>query len=100
MAPSDLDITRTAHQWIQQHGDDATMKAREMVEKRCADGATPTAPTPGCGSSWRPGRWARRRQRRGIEGGPPAVRQALSAECKRERLRFGLSAGSVGGRLR
>jgi hypothetical protein len=33
MAPSDLDITRTAHLWIQQHGDNATTKAREMVEK-------------------------------------------------------------------
>jgi hypothetical protein len=33
MPPSDLDITRTAHRWIQQHGDDATAKARKMVEK-------------------------------------------------------------------
>ena len=33
MPPSDFDITRTAHLWIQQHGDDATAKAREMVEK-------------------------------------------------------------------
>jgi hypothetical protein len=33
MPASDLDITHTAHLWIQQHGDDATAKAREMVEK-------------------------------------------------------------------
>jgi hypothetical protein len=29
MSPSDLDIQRTAHLWIQQHGDNATAKARE-----------------------------------------------------------------------
>jgi len=33
MPPSDVDIQRTAHLWIQQHGDNATTKAREMVEK-------------------------------------------------------------------
>lgn len=33
MPPSDLDIHRTAHLWIQQHGDNAMAKAREMVEK-------------------------------------------------------------------
>jgi hypothetical protein len=33
MPPSDLEISRTAHLWIQQHGDNATAKAREMVEK-------------------------------------------------------------------
>jgi hypothetical protein len=33
MPSSDLDITRTAHLLIQQHGDNATTKAREMVEK-------------------------------------------------------------------
>jgi hypothetical protein len=32
MRPSDLDIARSAHQWIALHGEDATMKAREMVE--------------------------------------------------------------------
>jgi hypothetical protein len=32
MPPSDLDITRSAHQWISLHGDAATAKAREMVE--------------------------------------------------------------------
>jgi hypothetical protein len=32
MPPSDLDIARAAHQWIQMHGDNATAKAREMVE--------------------------------------------------------------------
>ena len=33
MPPSDLDITRSAHLWIQQHGEQATAKAREMVEE-------------------------------------------------------------------
>jgi hypothetical protein len=32
MSVSDLDIHRAAHQWIAQHGDLATAKAREMVE--------------------------------------------------------------------
>jgi hypothetical protein len=43
MPPSDLDITRTAHLLIQQHGDDATAKARQKVDemrsKSDADGA-------------------------------------------------------------
>jgi hypothetical protein len=43
MPPSDLDITRAAHVLIQQHGDDATAKARQKVDKmrrkRDADGA-------------------------------------------------------------
>ena len=33
MTVSDLDIRRAAHQWIAQHGDDSTPKAREMVEE-------------------------------------------------------------------
>ena len=33
MAVSDLDITRSAHLFIQLHGDNATVKAREMVEE-------------------------------------------------------------------
>jgi hypothetical protein len=33
MPPSDHDIQRTAHLWVQQHGDKATAKAREKVEK-------------------------------------------------------------------
>jgi hypothetical protein len=33
MPLSDHDITRAAHQWIAQHGDEATAKAREMVEQ-------------------------------------------------------------------
>ena len=33
MPVSDLDITRSAHLWIQQHGEQATAKAREMVEE-------------------------------------------------------------------
>jgi hypothetical protein len=43
MSVSDLDIHCAAHQWIVQHGDLATAKAREMVErmraKRDVDGA-------------------------------------------------------------
>ena len=30
--PSDHDINRSAHLWIQTHGENATAKAREMVE--------------------------------------------------------------------
>jgi hypothetical protein len=33
MPPSDLDITRSAHLLIQQHGDDATARARQRVEE-------------------------------------------------------------------
>jgi hypothetical protein len=33
MPPSDLDIARSAYKWIQLHGDNATAKAREMVEQ-------------------------------------------------------------------
>jgi hypothetical protein len=33
MPPSDLDITRTAHLWIQQRGDEATAKARPDVDQ-------------------------------------------------------------------
>lgn len=33
MPPSDLDIHRTALLFIQLHGDEATAKAREMVEQ-------------------------------------------------------------------
>jgi hypothetical protein len=32
MSVSDLDVTRSAHQWIALHGEAATAKAREMVE--------------------------------------------------------------------
>ena len=38
MPPSDHDITRTAHFWIQQHGDGATAKAREMVDQMRSKG--------------------------------------------------------------
>jgi hypothetical protein len=31
MPPSEVDIARSAHQWISLHGDNATVKAREMV---------------------------------------------------------------------
>jgi hypothetical protein len=30
---SDLNIHRTAHRWLQQHGDNAVAKPREMIEK-------------------------------------------------------------------
>ena len=33
MPVSDLDIQRTAQLWMQQHGDNALAKAREMAEK-------------------------------------------------------------------
>ena len=33
MPPSDLDIHRTAHLWIQRHGDEAKAKARRKVEE-------------------------------------------------------------------
>ena len=33
MPVSDLDIHRAAHQWIAKHRDEATAKAREMVEE-------------------------------------------------------------------
>jgi hypothetical protein len=34
MPPSDLNIARSAPQWISLHGDNATAKAREMVTTR------------------------------------------------------------------
>jgi hypothetical protein len=33
MPLSDQDIQRAAHRWIAQHGENATAKAREMVEE-------------------------------------------------------------------
>jgi hypothetical protein len=45
MAVSDLDIHRAAHQWITQHGDQATAKAREMVEHLRAKGDVDGADT-------------------------------------------------------
>jgi hypothetical protein len=33
MPVSDLDIHRTAHLWIERHGDHAVAKVREMVEE-------------------------------------------------------------------
>lgn len=38
MAVSDLDITRAAYQWIDRYGDEATAKARQMVEQWRARG--------------------------------------------------------------
>ena len=33
MPISDIDIQRTAHLWVKQHGDESLSKARAMVEK-------------------------------------------------------------------
>jgi hypothetical protein len=33
MPVSDLDVHRTAHLWMQRHGEQAVAKAREMVEE-------------------------------------------------------------------
>jgi hypothetical protein len=38
MPVPDLDITRSAHLFIQLHGDEATAKARKMVEEMCRKG--------------------------------------------------------------
>ena len=38
MTASDLDIQRSAHLWIQTHGDAAPAKAREMVEEMRSKG--------------------------------------------------------------
>lgn len=40
MPVSDLDIHRAARLWIQQHGEHATAKAREMVEEMRRKGDT------------------------------------------------------------
>ena len=45
MPVSDLDIARAAHQWIAQHADQATAKAREMVEQMRAKGDAEGADT-------------------------------------------------------
>jgi hypothetical protein len=45
MPVSDLDIHRAAHQWIAQHGDQATAKAREIVEQMRAKGDVDGADT-------------------------------------------------------
>jgi hypothetical protein len=45
MPPSDLDIARSAHICIQQHGDDAIAKAREKVEELRRKGDTAGADT-------------------------------------------------------
>ncbi len=45
MPISDLDIARSAHQWIQLHGDDAIAKARAMVEAMRAKGDAEGADT-------------------------------------------------------
>jgi hypothetical protein len=45
MPPSDLVITRTTHLWIQQHGDDATAKARKRVDEMRSNGDADGADT-------------------------------------------------------
>jgi hypothetical protein len=45
MPISDLDIRRTAHLWIQQHGETALAKAREKLEKMRHRGDTEGADT-------------------------------------------------------
>jgi hypothetical protein len=45
MPVSDLDIRRAAHLWIDQHGDAATAKAREMVAQMRAKGDADGADT-------------------------------------------------------
>jgi hypothetical protein len=45
MPLSDLDIARSAHLWIQQHGEQAIAKAREMVEHMRAKGDAEGADT-------------------------------------------------------
>jgi hypothetical protein len=65
MPASDLDIARSAHQWISLRGENAMAKAREMVETMRKKGDTEGADT-GCASSSRSARWASRRLRRGI----------------------------------
>ena len=45
MPVSDLDMTRSAHLYIQLHGDDAIAKAREMVEAMRAKGDNEGADT-------------------------------------------------------
>jgi len=52
MPPSDLDIHRSAHLWIQTHGENATAKAREMVETMRKKGQGRRRHF-GCGSSSR-----------------------------------------------
>ena len=45
MAVSDLDIARSAHLFIQLHGDEATVKAREMVKEMRRKGDSDGADT-------------------------------------------------------
>jgi hypothetical protein len=59
MSVSDHDIHRAAHLLIAQCGDNAVAKASEMVETMRQRGNT--APTLGCASSSRSGRWATHR---------------------------------------
>jgi hypothetical protein len=58
MPVSDLDIHRAAYQWIAQHGDNATAKARQMVELMRQKGDTPGNPQLGlqadCDASTQP----------------------------------------------
>lgn len=67
MPASNLDIARSAHLFMQRHGDEATAKAREMVEVMRRKGDSDGADT------WLRiivaiGELGEHRQRRGIEG--------------------------------
>jgi hypothetical protein len=64
MPVSDLDIHRAAHQWIAQHGDQATAKAREMVEAMRPKGDDEGADT-----------WLRINVAIGTAGSPPTDSQ-------------------------
>jgi len=84
MPASNLDIARTAHLWIQRHGDAATAKAREMVEKMRRRGDAE-------GSDVSPRTivatvaWAGRRQRPGIGAARVLFRRAMKcAYCFRD----------------
>ena len=64
MPVSDLDIHRTAHLWIQRHGDQAVAKAREMVEEMRQKGDQEGADT-----------WLRITEAIGTLGAPPTDAQ-------------------------
>jgi ABC transporter substrate binding protein len=64
----------------------STRQQPERTERsrRCVGWATPSAPTPGCGSSWRLARWARRRRMRATEirrNNPFQLRSGLASQA-------------------
>src|SRR6185437_11149577 len=74
----DLDIRRTAHQWIARHGSEAVAKVREMVEKMRRRGDVEGADT-WLRSSSPSARSERHQQTAGIRG-----RSGNRSFCKRE----------------